>query len=309
MSSSRSTFRSLGAALASIVALTTTAQAHAQACCAGSSAITPGRLAVPEDALVGVLLRAQDVVGAHDTSGHYTKNGSGDSEVDFEQDLIGTLRVLRRAQVSAVVPFVETRRRVAGKLGAGGGLGDVNLSGRYDFTLAGASKVVPGIALLLGVTLPTGRPPESATHLNAADATGIGAFQGSLGLAVEQTFGHWLVNVGGFISQRAARDVMGVHSQLGTLTTLLAAGGYTFDDDVAVALVATYAYQANGRIDGETLPNSGRAITTLTLAGLVPIGDTARIQGGLYLTPPLDHFARDQPTPFGFTLTFLRSFS
>jgi hypothetical protein len=309
MSSSRSTFRELTAVLAALVALAATTRAHAQACCAGSSAITPGRLAVPEDALVGVLVRGQSVVGAHDTSGHYAKSGAGDSELDFEQALIGTLRVLRRAQVSVVVPFVETRRRIAGKLDTGGGIGDVNLSGRYDFTLAGASKVVPGIALLLGVTLPTGRAPESSTHPFAADATGIGAFQGSLGLAVEQTFGSWLVNVSAFVSQRAARDVMGVHSQLGTLTTLLAAGGYTFDNDVAVALVATYAYQANGRIDGETQPNSGRALTTLTLAGLVPIGDTARIQGGLYLTPPIDHFARDQPTPFGLTLAFLRSFS
>lgn len=289
--------------------LSATSNARAQACCAGSSAITPGRLAGPEDALVGVLFKAQNVLGAHDASRHYASSGSGNSEVDFEEDLIGTLRVLRRAQVSMVVPFVETRRRVASKLGTGGGLGDVNVSGRWDLTLAGASKVVPGVALLLGVTLPTGRPPESATHLNAADATGIGALQGSLGLAVEQTFGPWLVNVGGFVSQRAARETQGIHTRLGTQATFLAAGGYTFDDDVAIALVLTYALEANARVNGEIVSDSGRAVTTVTLAGLVPFNDTLRLQGGLYVTPPLDHFARNQPTPIGLTLALLRSFS
>jgi len=42
----------------------------------------------------------------------------------------------------------------------GGGIGDVNLSLRYDFLVAGQSHIVPGIAALVGLTAPTGRSPN-----------------------------------------------------------------------------------------------------------------------------------------------------
>src|ERR1700722_7748255 len=55
-------------------------QAHAQACCAGGSAITPGRLQLHEDALVGAELKAASVVGSYDASGRYMAAPAGTLE-------------------------------------------------------------------------------------------------------------------------------------------------------------------------------------------------------------------------------------
>ncbi|HEX3344475.1 MAG TPA: hypothetical protein VHS09_07865 [Polyangiaceae bacterium] len=166
--------------LAALVALTAwafPAAARAQACCAGGSAVTPGRLELHEDALVGAELRAAALLGSYDTGGRYRANPAGDTEGDFEEDLLGAVRVLRRGQVALLVPLVETQRQDPRDGGHfGGGIGDVNLGARYDFVLAGESRVVPGVALLGGVTFPTGKPPELASPPLAVDATGIGAF-------------------------------------------------------------------------------------------------------------------------------------
>ncbi len=43
----------------------------------------------------------------------------------------------------------------------GGGIGDINASGRYDFIGRASRFTCPGIALLAGVTAPTGTAPES----------------------------------------------------------------------------------------------------------------------------------------------------
>ena len=158
------------------------ARAWAQACCAGGSAVTPGRLEVHEDALVGVQLKASSMIGSYDTGGAFAVPGAGEAEQDFEEDLIGAVRVLRRGQVALLVPFAETRRADSLDGGQiGGGVGDINVSARYDFVVAGESRSVPGIALLGGITFPTGKPTEQATPPLQVDATGIGAYQANAG--------------------------------------------------------------------------------------------------------------------------------
>jgi hypothetical protein len=144
--------------------------------------------------------------------------------------------------VALLVPLVETLR--ANPLDGshfGGGIGDVNLGARYDFLLAGQSQYAPGIAALAGVTFPTGTAVESATAPLAVDATGIGAFQGNLALALEQTFGRWLVNATGMVAARTPR----FGETLGTQVTLLGAGAYSFPNDAAVALALSYAFEGN----------------------------------------------------------------
>src|SRR4051812_20388845 len=126
-------------------------QARAQACCAGVGAATPGRLALHEDALLGLRMRAATVFGSFDASGEYRAAPPGSSEWDLEQDLVGALRVLPRGQVAALVPLVETYRATRGESQFGGGVGDVNLSARYDFVVAGESRWMPGVAAHAGV--------------------------------------------------------------------------------------------------------------------------------------------------------------
>jgi hypothetical protein len=294
------------ALLAGLAVGSVSARASAQACCAGGTVITPGRLAMHEDALVGLQEKAGSVLGTYTPGSQYLPQLAGDTELDFEQDLFAALRVLRRGQLALLVPLVETRRATPA-LGAqfGGGIGDVNISGRYDFVLAGESHVLPGIALLAGVTVPSGTPPESATPPLLSNATGLGAYQLNAALALEQIWGPWLVNATGIVAQRTSHG----GETLGTQVTLLAACAYTFDDDAALGLSASYAFEGDATSNGADVPESFKRVATLSLSGLWPVSDTWRLLGGLYINPPVNAFGANQPAVAGLTYTLIRSWS
>src|SRR5215472_8565736 len=112
MRRSRSTFPELaGAAAATAIAMSSSTTAFAQACCAGSSALTPGRLAMHEDALVGLQTHAALATGSFNDAGNFSGTPAGTSETDFEEDAFGAARVFGRGQVALLVPFVETARK------------------------------------------------------------------------------------------------------------------------------------------------------------------------------------------------------
>jgi hypothetical protein len=283
--------------------------AYAQACCAGTGALTPGRLALHEDALVGTQIHTSRVLGAFDDNGHYTSSPSGSSEDDFEQDLFGAVRVFHRGQVALLVPLVETYRTSHGVREFGGGIGDVNLSLRYDFTLAGVSRTLPGIALLVGITAPTGTPPESAHKLLATDATGAGAWQANAGIAFEQTFGPWLVNATELVAWRAPRSIDGIDEALGPQLVTLIGTAYTFPSEAALALFGSYTIESGATIDGQSAPDSKRHIVLISVAGIYPLTDQWRIQGSVFANPPISSFGRNQTATTGITITILRTWS
>ncbi len=302
-----SRFSSASALLALAAVSLIPSRARAQACCAGGSAVTPGRLELHEDALVGAQLHAGTVLGSYDDGGHYLSPASGATELDFEEDLFGAVRVLPRGQVALLVPIVETDRQTQRDGGHfGGGIGDINASARYDVLLAGESRYVPGIALLAGLTLPTGTPPESATQDLLVDATGIGAWQANVALALEQLYGSWLVNATAIVAKRTER----FGQTLGTQVTFLAAGSYTFDCGLALALSDSYAFEGDATATGGAdVSQSSKRLTTVTFSGLWPLDDKWRLLGGLYVEPPLSGLGSNQPSVSGLTLTVIRSWS
>ena len=265
--------------------------ASAQACCAGSGALTPGRLAMHEDALVGTVLHVSAVIGEYDdTNGHFTGQPSGHSEYDLEQDLFGAVRLFKRAQIALLVPLVETRRTARGIAELGGGIGDVNFSARYDFFRAGESRVAPGIAALAGITAPTGRPPTSASAGTlAVDATGTGAWQGNFGLALEQSFGHWLVNATEIFAWRAPFSAQGVDDALAPQWTTLVGGGYVFSNEAAIALYGSYT------LEGE--PDPQRRLPCKQLAQGHARRPLGRLPGPG--APPAPGERLPQPAPVG----------
>jgi hypothetical protein len=280
--------------------------ARAQACCAGTSAVTPGRLELHEDALVGLQTRSAVVIGSYDVQDRYIASPSGDGEADLEQDLFGALRLLQRAQIALLVPMVETLRSTPQDGShAGGGIGDVNVSARYDFLIAGESRL-PGIALLAGITFPTGTPADAARSRLAVDATGVGAFQGNLALALEQTFGPWLANVTAMVAQRSPHG----GETLGTQITFLGASGYTFSNEAALAVVVSYSFEGDASdSQGVAVPESAKSLSTFSLSLLWPISDAWRFLGGAFINPPAASLGSNQPAAAGLTLTLIRSWS
>ena len=293
-------------AIGAIVAVAVPAVAHAQACCAGSSAVTPGRLALHEDALVGIEARATDGYGSFDPTGTFVSMPSGTSELDLEQDVFGAIRVLSRGQAALLVPIVETRRTTPSDAELGGGIGDVNASVRYDFVYAAEARYVPGIAVLAGVTVPTGTPPESAQKPLATDATGVGTYQANLGISVEKALGPWLVGATGLVAVRAARTAEGVTEQLAAQWTALAAVAYTFRSEAAVALSTSLTVEGDATIDGVMEPNTHRRLVAISASGTMPLSDQLRLQGALTLDPPVASFAANQSVVgTGITVTVL----
>lgn len=288
-------------------------QAAAQACCAGSGAVTPGRLAMHEDALVALQARAAHVFGQFDGYGRYATPRSGDSEQDFEQAVIGALRlpgVASRGQLALLVPLVETRRSARGLSESGGGLGDVNFSARYDFLYAGQNRYLPGVAVLAGLTFPTGRPPEDAGRPLATAATGIGAFQGNVGLSAEQLFGSFLVTAYGIVAKRTARTVENgsgppISTTLGTQWTALVAVAYSLPKDCAVAVSASYTGEGNAEVGGVESARSSRRIPILGVSGVVPLSDHFRVQGGFSGNPPVVDLGKNQTATLAFSITGL----
>jgi len=261
--------------------------ARAQACCAGAGVVTPGRLGLHDFALVGVQARASALVGSFDDGGSYVGRAPGTVEDDLEQDLYGSIRVLRRGQLAVLVPFVETIRRAGRVTDAGGGIGDVNASARYDFLYAGQSRWVPGIALLAGVTFPTGIPIESASDPLGAGATGIGAFQINGGLALEQTFGSWLVAASCIVAARTPRTVGTVSETLAPQISGLATIAYVTSREISIALSSLVTYEGNATIDGASAPGTERLTMTWTAGVLFPIGDAWRATFGASVVPPI----------------------
>lgn len=297
-----------GIALAILLAITPQ-RGWAQACCAAPAGITPGRLMLHEQALVGVQVKSAVVVGSFDRRAEYVASPTDTSELDLEQDLVGSLRLVSNAQLTLDVPVVQTWRRTPGISEWGGGIGDVIVGGRYDFFLAGQSRWIPGIALLLGATLPTGRPTESARHPLATDATGVGAAQGSLGIALEQRAGAFLFGATAVVSKRAARSVQGLRVENGARGTVLASAAYALNPDAAVGAFVVYTAEGRATIDGKAVPDSASySVLSGVSAALSPV-DGWRFQALASFTPMLQGFGRNCLATWGFALMGMKTWS
>jgi hypothetical protein len=267
-----------------------------------------------EDALVGTELHGSAVIGEYDdTPGHvgqFHGQPGGQGELDFEEDLFGAVRLFERAQVALLLPFVETWRKGNLAQATGGGIGDMNLSARYDFVRAGESRYVPGIAALAGVTAPTGLPPTSSqAGTLAVDATGTGAWQGNFGLALEQSFGHWLVNATEIFAWRAPFSAQGVEDALAPQWTTLAGVGYVFSNEAALAFFGSFTYEGSPAINGKVFPNGERDVTLFGLSGVYPACQHLRLQSSLFFNPPLSGFGAGQTAAVGLTFTVIWSWT
>lgn len=278
----------------------------AQACCAGSGVVTPGRLAMADWLLVGAQVHARRALGNFNDDGRFAAPPAQTEDVELGQDVFSTVRVLRRGQVSLLVPLLETYRKVPVQSETGGGLGDINLGLRWDFHDAGDSAV-PGIAVLGGVTFPTGTAPESATKPLATDATGVGAFQGTLGLALEQIWGPWLVSASGRVAKRLPKSTLGIDSELGAQWTTLGSGAYVFKSGAALAAFVSYTWEGSATVNGVEAPASARRGGLLGISGMLPIAESWRLQSSITSALPVSGLGRNEPALSSLTIGVIKS--
>jgi hypothetical protein len=305
-----SPFRSapLSAGLASLppllllLLLLSPAPARAQACCAAAGLVTPGRLRLHEDWAVGLQVRSRTVLGAFGEDGRYVANGAGDSEWDEEQDVFASARVWRGGQITVELPLIETRRGYPGGAQSEGGIGDVVVAARYDFVLAGERRVLPGLAVLASVVFPTGRASEES-----GGGSGLGSYQGTLGVDVEQTFGGVFAAVNAWATLEAPRHVGGVHESFAPLFTQLLAVGYAFANEISMGGFMTGMQQGDNR-DQMTgrIAGSAQLMFTAGAALVMPWTDTWRFQGTVYDNLPFDDWGRNVLVGVGASASVMR---
>lgn len=281
--------------------------ARAQACCVAPGAAGVSRLAPDEAALAGLDARATSSIGSLDANGRYRPNPPGTRDLALEQRVFGALRVLGRGQVAVSVPFLENAKASGADSATGGGLGDVAFAARGDLLHAGGSW--PGLALLAGVSAPTGRPPERASDPFGAGATGAGTTQGWGGLAVEHVTGPWLYGGTVTATLRASRDVGGVHSSLAPRLTTALIGAHAWTSGSALSLGASWEIEDRARVNGAIVGGSARRALRLTTALQLPLVWQTRLVGSIFAVPPVPAVSAGEAASIGLSIALIRPWS
>lgn len=277
-----------------------TQMAHAQACCAGGALLTPARLGPAEMDGVGVQLKARVSRGTFTALGRWSDLGAGETERTFEQAVVASLRFHSRAQASVLIPWVETQRKAGGFSETGGGLGDIAWTARYDFLSAGDSPVWPGVSLLLGGNVPSGKDPLSARRPLATDATGTGFWDLSLGLGVEQLWHPWFVALNGWVTAHLSRvSTADVDESQALRFTVLALGGYLFANEMAAAIYLNAFNEGNKSVDGVSQSGTGLRLTTAGATWVWPWRRWARGQLSLFADLPWQGMGRNETAGIG----------
>ncbi|HEY1959708.1 MAG TPA: hypothetical protein VGH28_29060 [Polyangiaceae bacterium] len=281
-------------------------RARAQACCVSTSTIFPGRLQDGERGLLGVSAKGAVAFGSFDGEHVLRGQPDGASEIDLGQTLFVTARVGDEpVQINVSVPLVETFRSAESVSDFGGGLGDISFSMRWDVLRNGRDPVVPGIAPLLSVTVPSGTPADMAQNPLGADATGLGGAQLGAGLALEKTFGRMLLALTGTASFHGARTVRGVHSQLGPDLAGTIGASYTFRGGFSLGGALTYTGSWDATVNDASVADSARALTTLALVAALPLRGNARVLGSLFFVPPISGVGQNEIGNVGLSLTLI----
>ncbi|MFT3712398.1 MAG: hypothetical protein QM817_32525 [Archangium sp.] len=293
----------IGLALA---AASAPAVAHAQACCAGASLLSPARLTPYEETLVGFELRSLTQFGSADARGHFTPTPANSGSEDVVLTLHHTLRVGENGQLTWSLPLDVGARWIPGLNEGAISLGDVAVSFRHDFLLAGESASRPGIAVLASILAPTGTAPENAHSVLGADAVGSGSWQASLGAGIEQRWGQLTAQLMVLLQERLPRTALGLTQVFGPGLSLGGALAWSFESELSLALTANSTASLPSWIDGKWSPDTARSRTTAGLALATPLGERWRLQASLSVVLP---FALNELATFNASVLLMRTWS
>lgn len=272
--------------------------ATAASCCAGAT-VVPGRLMLHEELLVGLDLRAGRELGAYDARGRFTS--SSGREVALEEGLFASLRVIERGQLAMRLPLLQTFREAGPHREIGGGVGDLQLAGRWDFVGVGESMRWPGIAAVASASLPTGRAPEGAQRLLGTDVTGLGALLFMGGLELEELWGPFLASASASIGGRAAREVRGAPIPSALLWSATGTAAFLLPGTAEATLALSSTFTAE--------PAASRRWLRVAASAGASLNDHWRLQGSVFVDPPLDGAGNNQPSSLGATFVWIRSWS
>jgi hypothetical protein len=282
--------------VATFLAASAPAPAHAAACCSSASIGDVGRLLIWEKAAIGTSVAWSNGRGYWATDGAWSAlDGAIDNELRTR--LWGLVRVSRRHSLSLVLPWVHQHRTAPGIDERGGGVGDVAAGWRFEALEIGERRGAPGVALTLGLVAPSGRAPHDARKPLGTDVTTRGDWQASASVALEWTAYPWFfrIDAGGVYHAPMNRDDLDARQRFGPAMTASATGGLEAAPGVSIALVARALHEAALHIDGEKIDDSERTDLGIGLAASWQFHPRVTIQAGVDTGLFIDGLGQNQP--------------
>lgn len=285
--------------------LLTAPTAWAAACCLSAAVVGNGRLAVWEEGAGGLSSSLSHGTGRWDAWNRYRPWDASVREEEVRIEAWAMVRLAEAWQLSARAPWVVGVRASGDTSSVGTGPGDVNAAVRWELVSLGAYENVPGLALSLGVTAPTGRRPELATDALGASSTGRGAWSGSLALAAEYAVAPWFVrlDVGAVVNAPFTRADTRALQTLGPgVQVSLSGGRELFDDKLVVALAARFEHDFPLWLDGVAATRTDRSSLTTSLSAAWKVTSHWTVTGGVS-TDALGHLGLAQNQQERLTVT------
>jgi hypothetical protein len=253
----RSLRRSWGCALVfSLIAVAPGRDAWAAACCLSSSAFGVGRLAPFEDFAILANQSFSRYAGHWD--GRATWHSASYSESEFRTQLSGIVALHQRLELSASMPWLVTTKSASGTDESGYGIGDTQVGFRFEPIGSGEISGVPGIALVGGMTMPSGRARSERNHPLATDITGRGAWVLSASVVLEVARMRWFVLGGAGVTYSFEQDtaLAGHTAQLGRGFQATVLSGVEVVPKWIASMLAHYAYEGAVTSDGASFPGT-----------------------------------------------------
>ncbi len=243
---------------AAVCTLLGAGDARAAACCVSSTAFGVGRLAVWEQGAALAFFAANASPGYWNESAKFVPNTPGTSDVELRPSLAGLVRIHERVQLSARVPWLVNLKSAGSVHDVAAFFGDSMLAVRLEPIGIGEYDAVPGIAVTVSATLPTGRPMSQTKTALAADVTGRGAWVPAVGLTLEQTWGRWYLqgNVGLAVPLPMPGFAPGVTQRFGPAVDVTLAGGVELRPGLVLSLVLRANVESALHVGDEPVTNS-----------------------------------------------------
>ena len=278
----------------------------AQACCSTTTALSPVRLGYLEKTGLAFGTSWLEQVGRFDSRSKYHSKPEGVRDTEFRESLTLAYRPRTPWQVSIKGQFIQNLRAVKNLSESSMGIGDTDVSVRYDPWQTGFWDSPVGFGIIVATTIPTGRPAEQAKKVLASDTTGTGYVQFHTGLVAEVLKGSWFFGVGTMISTAPPRQANGHELSMGWISTSQASLAYGFAYNLSAALAIQHRFLSQASIDNNTQADGASSNTVPLSVAYEPIRFW-RFWGAFLTTPIFDGFGKNEVANVGASLSVLRT--
>lgn len=273
----------------------------ASPCCVSATHGGVGRLAPWEDAAVSLSQSVAEGLGRWDTDGDFQPY-TDFSEREWRTSAAALVGFHRRALAYAIVPWLVTERSSGDLADTGAGLADVELGVRYQWLDFGETPSFPALALVLGLTAPTGRDPSAARGTLASDATGRGAWVPEGGIQLELARRSWFVrlNAMGTVPLPMTRGDTGEAQRFGPGVASSVVGGSGFLRDRLVLSASTrLRIESSLHVEGRPLPGSSQRRLGVGVQGSLALAEHWTLLANGETDLVADGLGRNAPAQLG----------